>query len=177
MAKDKGLIHIYCGENKGKTTAAVGLAVRSFGSGFKVIFSQFLKTSPSGELVSFEKLGIKVYRITKPKGFTWEMNEEELSLLKEEHNKLFKEVTSLVDGDGSKTLLVCDELVGAYAGGHIDKEMVMEFLDNKPANLEVVLTGRNPGEELMEIADYITEMKKIKHPMDKGINARKGIEM
>ena len=93
MAKDKGLIHIYCGENKGKTTAAVGLAVRSFGSGFKVIFSQFLKTSPSGELVSFEKLGIKVHRITKPKGFTWEMNEEELALLKEEHNKLFKEVT------------------------------------------------------------------------------------
>ena len=52
MAKDKGLIHIYCGENKGKTTAAVGLAVRSFGSGFKIIFSQFLKTSPSGELLS-----------------------------------------------------------------------------------------------------------------------------
>lgn len=177
MAKDKGLIHIYCGENKGKTTAAVGLAVRSFGSGFKVIFSQFLKTSPSGELVSFEKLGIKVYRITKPKGFTWEMNEDELKLLKSEQDKLFKEVTSLVDGDGDKTILICDELIGAYAGNHIDREMVMEFLNNKPKNLEVVMTGRNPSEELMEIADYITEMKKIKHPMDKGINARKGIEM
>lgn len=177
MAKDKGLIHIYCGENKGKTTAAVGLAVRSFGSGFKVIFCQFLKTSPSGELNSFEKLGIKAYRITKPKGFTWEMSEEELSTLKQEHNKLFKEVISLIDGDGDKTLLVCDELIGAYVGGHIDKDMVMDFLNNKPKNLEVVLTGRNPGEELLEIADYITEMKKIKHPMDKGINARKGIEM
>ena len=105
------------------------------------------------------------------------MNEEELALLKEEHNKLFKEVTSLVEGDGDKTLLVLDELVGAYVGNHIDKDMVMEFLNNKPKNLEVVLTGRNPSDELMEIADYITEMKKIKHPMDKGINARKGIEM
>ena len=177
MAKDKGLIHIYCGENKGKTTACVGQAVRAFGSGFKVIFCQFLKTSPSGELKSLEQLGINSYRITKPKGFTWEMNEEELALLKEEHNKLFKEVTSLIEGDGDKTLLVLDELVGAYVGGHIDKEMVMDFLNNKPKNLEVVLTGRNPSEELMEIADYITEMKKIKHPMDKGINARKGIEM
>ena len=105
------------------------------------------------------------------------MKEEELKLLKSEQNKLFKEVTALVEGDGDKTLLVCDELVGAYVGGHIDKDMVMEFLNNKPKNLEVVLTGRNPSDELMEIADYITEMKKIKHPMDKGINARKGIEM
>lgn len=177
MAKDKGLIHIYCGENKGKTTACVGLAVRACGSGFRVIFSQFLKTAPSGEIISLEKLGIKTHHITKPKGFTWEMNEDELKLLKEEHNKLFKEVTSLVEGDGDKTLLVCDELVGAYVGNHIDKDMVMEFLNNKPKNLEVVMTGRNPSDELMEIADYITEMKKIKHPMDKGINARKGIEM
>ena len=130
MAKDKGLIHIYCGENKGKTTACVGQAVRAFGSGFKVIFCQFLKTSPSGELKSLEQLGIKTYRITKPKGFTWEMNEEELKILKEEHNKLFKEVTSLVEGDGDKTLLVLDELVGAYVGGHIDKDMVMDFLNN-----------------------------------------------
>ena len=173
MAKDKGLIHIYCGENKGKTTACVGLTVRAFGSGFKVIFSQFLKTAPSGELKSLEQLGIKTYRITKPKGFTWEMNQEELEILKEEHNRLFKEVTALVEGDGDNTLLICDELVGAYVGNHIDKNMVMEFLNNKPKNLEVVLTGRNPSEELMEIADYITEMKK----MDKGINARKGIEM
>ena len=105
------------------------------------------------------------------------MNEEELKILKEEHNKLFKEVTSLVEGDGDKTLLVLDELVGAYVGNHIDKDMVMDFLNNKPKNLEVVLTGRNPSEELMEIADYITEMRKIKHPIDKGINARKGIEM
>ncbi len=177
MAKEKGLIHIYCGENKGKTTASVGLAVRSFGRGFNVIFSQFLKTSPSGEIKSFEKLGIEVHRITKPKGFTWEMNEEELQLLKEEHNKLFKKVTSLINSDGDNTILVCDELVGAYVGGHIDKSMVMEFLNNKPKNLEVVLTGRNPSQELLEIADYVTEMKKIKHPIDNGVDARKGIEM
>lgn len=177
MAKNKGLIHIYCGENKGKTTASVGLAVRAFGSGFKVIFCQFLKTSPSGELKSFEKLGINVYRITEPKGFTWEMNEEELKLLKVNQNKLFKEVISLVEGDGTNTLLVLDELVGAYTGDFIDRSMVLDFLNNKPCDLEVVMTGRNPLPELEEIADYITEMKKIKHPMDKGINARKGIEM
>ncbi len=177
MAKDKGLIHIYCGENKGKTTACVGLSVRAFGSGFKVIFSQFLKTAPSGELKSLEQLGIKTYRITKPKGFTWEMNEAELAELKEEHNKLFKEVTSLIKGDGDKTLLVLDEMIGAYTGNHIDRELVLDFLKNKPKNLEVVMTGRNPSDELVEIADYITEMKKIKHPMDQGVNARKGIEM
>ena len=177
MAKEKGLIHIYCGENKGKTTAAVGLTVRAVGTGYNIIFSQFLKTAPSGELKSLEKLGIEIHRITEPKGFTWEMDEDELKQLTENHNNLFKEVTSLVEGDGTKTLLVCDELVGTYYGNFIDRKMVMDFLENKPKNLEVVMTGRNPLPELVEIADYVTEMTKIKHPMDQGINARKGIEM
>ena len=177
MAKNNGLIHIYCGENKGKTTASVGLAVRAAGRGFSVIFAQFLKTAPSGELASLEKLGVQVYRGNLPKGFSWEMNSDELKILKEEHNKLFLKVTSLIHGKGDNTLLVLDEMIGAYDGDFIDRDIVLKFLREKPENLEVVMTGRNPAPELAELADYITEMKKIKHPMDTGVIARKGIEM
>lgn len=171
-----GLIHIYCGDGKGKTTAAVGLAVRCAGRGNKVLLVQFLKSRDSGELYSLAKLpDIEVMRGKESKKFTFQMNEEEKNALLIEHNKMFEQVLAKIK-NGGYSLLILDEVIGALNAKVFEMPKLIEFLRHKPENLEVVLTGRNPAPELVEIADYVSEMRKVKHPMDKGIMAREGIE-
>lgn len=171
-----GLIHIYCGDGKGKTTAAVGLAVRCAGRGNKVLLVQFLKSRDSGELYSLAKLpDIEVMRGKESKKFTFQMNEEEKHALLIEHNKMFEQVLAEIK-NGGYSLLILDEVIGALNAKVFEMPKLIEFLRHKPENLEVVLTGRNPAPELVEIADYVSEMRKVKHPMDKGIMAREGIE-
>lgn len=171
-----GLIHIYCGDGKGKTTAAVGLAVRCAGRGNKVLLVQFLKSRDSGELYSLAKLpDIEVMRGKESKKFTFQMNEEEKHALLIEHNKMFEQVLAKIKNSGY-SLLILDEVIGALNAKVFEMPKLIEFLRHKPENLEVVLTGRNPAPELVEIADYVSEMRKVKHPMDKGIMAREGIE-
>mgnify|MGYP001099115567 FL=1 len=171
-----GLIHIYCGGGKGKTTAAVGLAVRCAGRGNKVLLVQFLKSRDSGELYSLAKLpDIEVMRGKESKKFTFQMNEEEKHALLIEHNKMFEQVLAKIK-NGGYSLLILDEVIGALNAKVFEMPKLIEFLRHKPENLEVVLTGRNPAPELVEIADYVSEMRKVKHPMDKGIMAREGIE-
>lgn len=171
-----GLIHIYCGDGKGKTTAAVGLAVRCAGRGNKVLLVQFLKSRDSGELYSLAKLpDIEVIRGKESKKFTFQMNEEEKHALLIEHNKMFEQVLAKIK-NGGYSLLILDEIIGALNAKVFEMPKLIEFLRHKPENLEVVLTGRNPAPELVEIADYVSEMRKVKHPMDKGIMAREGIE-
>ena len=171
-----GLIHIYCGDGKGKTTAAVGLAVRCAGRGNKVLLVQFLKSRDSGELYSLAKLpDIEVMRGKESKKFTFQMNEEEKHALLIVHNKMFEQVLAKIK-NGGYSLLILDEVIGALNAKVFEMPKLIEFLRHKPENLEVVLTGRNPAPELVEIADYVSEMRKVKHPMDKGIMAREGIE-
>lgn len=171
-----GLIHIYCGDGKGKTTAAVGLAVRCAGRGNKVLLVQFLKSRDSGELYSLAKLpDIEVMRGKESKKFTFQMNEEEKHALLIEHNKMFEQVLAKIK-NGGYSLLILDEVIGALNAKVFEMPKLIEFLRHKPENLEVVLTGRNPAPELVEIADYVSEVRKVKHPMDKGIMAREGIE-
>lgn len=171
-----GLVHIYCGDGKGKTTAAVGLAVRCAGRGNKVLLVQFLKSRDSGELYSLAKLpDIEVMRGKESKKFTFQMNEEEKHALLIEHNKMFEQVLEKIK-NGGYSLLILDEVIGALNAKVFEMPKLIEFLRHKPENLEVVLTGRNPAPELVEIADYVSEMRKVKHPMDKGIMAREGIE-
>lgn len=171
-----GLIHIYCGDGKGKTTAAVGLAVRCAGRGNKVLLVQFLKSRDSGELYSLAKLpDIEVMRGKESKKFTFQMNEEEKHALLIEHNKMFEQVLAKIK-NGGYSLLILDEVIGALNAKVFEMPKLIEFLRHKPENLEVVLTGRNPAPELVAIADYVSEMRKVKHPMDKGIMAREGIE-
>lgn len=171
-----GLIHIYCGDGKGKTTAAVGLAVRCAGRGNKVLLVQFLKSRDSGELYSLAKLpDIEIMRGKESKKFTFQMNEEEKHALLIEHNKMFEQVLAKIK-NGGYSLLILDEVIGALNAKVFEMPKLIEFLRHKPENLEVVLTGRNPAPELVEIADYVSEMRKVKHPMDRGIMAREGIE-
>lgn len=173
-----GLIHIYCGDGKGKTTAAMGLGMRAAGNEMKVLLTQFLKSNKTGELNSIEKL--KEYYHFVPgvpvNKFSWNMTEEEKKDAKIEHTKRFKEITKKAI-DENYDLLILDELIGTVNLDFVPLDLVVEFLKNKREGLEVVMTGRGPKEELVELADYVSEIKAIKHPFDKGIPGRKGIEI
>lgn len=173
----KGLIHIYCGEGKGKTTAAMGLTVRAAGCGMKIVLTQFMKCGTSNELKIIKELSnVKFICVNKHLGFAWNMTDAQKEEAKLLYQQLFRDVTRLA-AEEEADLLVMDEFMSAYHYGWIDQKEALEFLKNKPEKLEVVLTGRDPGQELIALADYVTEMKKIKHPFDQGIPARKGIEL
>ena len=171
---ERGLIHIYCGDGKGKTTAAVGLSVRCAGCGRKVVFAQFFKDGSSGECCPLEKLpGITFLRPEKSFGFFWTLSEEEKAEARAFYTAHLRRAIQLAE---DADLLVLDEAMSACAHGMIDEGELLRFLREKPEKLEVVLTGRDPSPAMQEAADYITEMKKIKHPFDRGIPAREGVE-
>lgn len=172
-----GLIHIYCGDGKGKTTAAMGLGMRAAGRGKKVLLTQFLKDNDTGELISIEKLGenFKVFKGKPVKKFFKFMTKEEQIETKNEHKNRFKEVTKKAV-DENFDLLILDEIIASTNLELIALDEVTKFLENKPKGLEVVLTGRNPNEKLVDLAHYVSEIKAVKHPYEKGINSRIGIE-
>ena len=170
---ETGLIHIYCGEGKGKTTAAVGLAVRHAGFGGKVVLAQFLKDGTSSECRALSKLENVTMLAAK---FSFQMTEEEKQQCSAAIGRTFAAATGFAVREGA-TLLVLDEVCAAVSCGFLPEDELLTFLDGKPDELEVVLTGRNPSEALQARADYITEMVKRRHPFDKGIGARKGIEL
>ncbi len=174
--KDGGLIHIYCGDGKGKTTAAVGLAVRCSGHGNKVLLVQFLKSRPTGELQSLSLLpNIEILRGKENHKFTFQMTDEEKAAVLHNHMELFVKVQKKCRQE-KVDLLILDEVIGACNTGVFDLQALIDFLNNKPAAMEVVLTGRNPAAELIDMADYVSEICKRKHPFDKGIPARTGVE-
>jgi len=171
-----GLLQVYTGDGKGKTTAAFGLAFRAYGRGFKVAVVQFMKTWITGEVQLAETLeNFHIKRIDTSPKFTWEMNEAELEELRLEIRKGFEYVRNLVK-ENKYDLLVLDEINHIIIKKFVSKEEILEFIDSKPDTLEIVMTGRNAPDWLMEKADLVTEMKCIKHPFEKGIPARVGIE-
>lgn len=169
-----GLIHIYCGNGKGKTTAAVGLSVRAAGAGKRVVFTQFFKDGSSSEVSMLRRLGnIRTMHCRTVPGRFRYMSEEKRAQAQTDYSRHLEEVLQAAsDAD----LLVLDEAISACNNGVIQEERLLQFLADKPAGLEVVLTGRQPSAALLEAADYVTEMKKCKHPFDVGIPARFGIE-
>ena len=174
---NKGYIHIYMGDGKGKTTCALGLAFRSIGAGFKVMMVQFLKNWHTSELDSINLLGDKfeIFRIESKKDFTYNLHEEELKLLKEEI-KIELNKTKEFISSGDYDLIILDEVLGAIQGGFIDESEIIEIMKNKPMNLELILTGRNASEDIIDNADLVSRIDKVKHYYDNGILARVGIE-
>lgn len=169
-----GLIHLYCGEGKGKSTAAAGLALRAAGAGKRVVYAQFFKDGSSSEISVLRTLpGVTVCVSSTHFGLFRRMTEEKKAEAAAAYRALFTRATELASEAG---LLVLDEAVSACNHGILEEEKVLAFLREKPEELEVVLTGRNPSQALLERADYITEMVKRRHPFDRGIPARKGIE-
>ena len=170
------MIHIYFGDGKGKTTSAAGLAARSVGHGKRVIFAQFLKGRDSGEIVSLKTLGIQVIRSEGINCFSWDMTELQKEECRKVQNGLLNIIRNTIQNEDPVDMLVLDEVLNALSERLLDEEDVKDFVMGKPDNMEIVLTGRIMPDWLMERADYCTEMKKYKHPYDKGIQAREAVE-
>ena len=171
-----GLIHIYTGDGKGKTTAALGLILRASGRGLKIILAQFLKGRETGELNTVRLLpGVEVYRGKPLTKFSFQMSEEEKAEVLQRHNAFIQELAQRC-AKGDIDLLVLDEVIGACNTHLLEEALLLDFLKHKPEYMEVVMTGRNPSTELLDMADYVSEICKRKHPFDKGIPAREGIE-
>ena len=174
---EKGLTHIYFGDGKGKTTAALGLALRAAGCGRSVVIVHFLKDWNCGEFRSIELIPkVTVFRGKSPGGvFVRDMSEEEKAETKAIHDDNLRKALAL-QATGQCDLLVLDEAIDAYQLGVLDSVLFKGLLDDKPESLELVITGHSPNAELLEHADYVTEMIKRKHPYDRGVSARRGIE-
>lgn len=171
----QGLIHIYCGDGKGKTTAALGLMLRALGRGKKVVFCQFLKSDNSGERRALEAFeNITMTPCPNLIKFVFQMNEEEKKAAAQQCFESFRHAV-LCASDGCD-LLVLDEVFGAVSTGLLKEQELLAFLKEKPQGLEVVLTGRDPGADFLKLADYVSQIVKIKHPYDSGYAAREGIE-
>jgi len=173
---EAGMIHIYTGEGKGKTTAALGLAVRAAGSGKKVVLLQFLKGQHTSELDILNQIEqIKIMRLSKPYPFLRDLTAEDKTMMTAEQNEMLQQALAMVEA-GECDMLILDEIMLAYQHHTVDKLLVHNLVEQKPAGLELVMTGRNARDYFIEQADYVTEMVKKKHPFDAGYEARKGIE-
>ncbi len=172
-----GLVHIYTGDGKGKTTAAIGLGVRACGDNMKVLLVQFLKSRDTCELHSLKKLEpeFTILRGFSCEKFVWNMTEEEIEEARQEASAIFNNVRNLIL-QNNYSLVILDELIGVLNNGFISEGDVIAMIKDKPQETELVLTGRNAGKRLIEVADYVSEIQALKHPYQKGISARKGIE-
>ncbi len=166
------MIHIYCGDGKGKTTASIGLIVRALGRGKKVVLAQFLKSWETGEVLCLQNMeNITVLRAKNCNKFSFQMNDEEKQSLKKQHTKLLEEAKSL-----PCDLLVLDEAMGSYNGDLLDQEALRSLVESWDTDKELVMTGRDPDAFFIEKADYVSEIQCCKHPYTKGCKAREGVE-
>ena len=170
----KGLLMVFTGDGKGKTTAALGMALRSAGHGLKVCFIQFIKGSWTyGELNAVKQFpGLIDFRVMG-RGFTWKSDdlEADRTLAREGWTRAVEAIMS-----GTYHLVVLDELTYPLNYGMIQPEPVLEALSQKPTDLHVAITGRKAPEPLLQAADLVTEMRAVKHPLKAGIQAQKGVE-
>ena len=170
---NQGLIIVNTGNGKGKTTAALGAALRAAGTGMRVCIIQFLKGSwKYGELESLKKIPeIEIHQMGT--GFTWEKEslEEDRKLARIAWEKCREAALS-----GNYGMVIFDEITYVLHYGLLDTAEVLEFLRQRPAGLHIILTGRNAQEPLQELADMVTEMREVKHHFKKGLKAQQGIE-
>lgn len=172
---ERGCVQVYTGNGKGKTTAALGLALRAVGRGFKVCILQFIKGGgPYGEHLIADKLApqLTIIQTGKP---GW-VNIQDIAEDRRLAQEAFEQAKELLVS-GGYDLLVLDEINGAVGFGLIDVEQVLELIRLRPERVELVLTGRNADERVIEAADLVTEMREIKHYYKAGVPARTGIEM
>ena len=171
------MIHYYYGNGKGKTTAAMGLAVRALGYGKRVWIVQFLKNAPSGEVFFWAAVpDVQVCRGMAGKAFTFQMSEAEKAETLAIHNDNLHKGCEAV-AQGVCDLLILDEVGDALVLGLLDEQALLDFLRVFGNRAEVVMTGHNAIPVLIERSDYVTHMQKLKHPYDQGEKARKGVEM
>lgn len=172
--QEKGLLIVHTGAGKGKTTAALGLAFRALGQGMTVGIVQFIKGAiPTGEAALAARLAPALTLYTMGDGFTWNTQDREKDVASA--RKAWEKAVSLLR-DESFDLVVLDELNVVLNHGYLPREEVLRELRDKRPTLHVAVTGRNAHEELIALADLVTEMKLVKHPYRAGVKAQKGIE-
>lgn len=164
------MLHLYWGNGKGKTTAAMGLALRALGHGRRVVIVQFLKDGTSGEIAPLRAAGAAVYACPNAK-FTWLMDEADKAAAREASARALGQALA-----EPFDLLVLDEACAALKSGILDEALLRRVVAFAKNGREVVLTGRDPAPWLQEAADYSTEMRAHKHPYADGIAAREGVE-
>lgn len=163
------MLHILCGDGKGKTTSAIGMAIRAAGRGKKVAFVQFLKGMDTGEIHILSQInGIDVIRNDSLTSFDYK-SVPDIDII-------FNKMLDSIDIK-AYDMVILDEIAAAYKYGYTDREKTDGFIFGFPKDKELVLTGREPNIKWIERADYVSDIKKIKHPYDKGIKAREGIEL
>jgi cob(I)alamin adenosyltransferase len=172
---EKGFVHIYYGEGKGKTSAALGLAMRASGAGLRVIVVQFNKGKESSEIKSLNKLGIKSIIVQNETGYVPFMDQDEKSRCLTDYQQCMTHVFELITSD-QYDVIILDELLAALETGMVDIQQVVDLIQKKSPQVELVITGRYPTHELIEMADYVSEVKVIKHPYSQGVLPRLGIE-
>ena len=174
---EKGCVHIYHGDGKGKTTSGVGLCVRAAGAGLKVLIYQFLKDNSSSERKVLQNIpGITVVDGNEKVKFTFNMTNEEKKLASMQCTFAFEMIINMAVRDGYDVVFF-DEILHLIHKQMIDEDMVLNFLKNRPKGMEVILTGYYPSERLVAAADYVSHICKEKHPYDQKLPARLGIEM
>ncbi|BBG66245.1 Cob(I)alamin adenosyltransferase [Hydrogenimonas sp.] len=168
------MVQLYTGEGKGKTTAAVGLTLRAMGNGWKVLFVQFMKGRRSGETEMLERCGggnLKTLRNWDGSFVLEGATPEQIGMVEELFASMQRELEEF-----QPDLLVLDEVVVAVTLGLLPQSRLLDFLKSRPESVEAVMTGRGATEEMVQMCDLVTEMRKIKHYYDRGIEAREGIE-
>ncbi len=172
---------MYYGDGKGKTTASVGLAVRAKGAGFPVLFLQFMKDGKSSELAMLRQIGVEVWS-GQPEGstgFTWELDEEGLKERRAFQDARLEEAFRWLNEHQSPGALIIDEALSAMSFGLLDEERLKALVDQvklMDMGPDLVITGHVPPQWLLEQADYLSEIRAVRHPYERGISARKGIE-
>ncbi|MEK7270436.1 MAG: cob(I)yrinic acid a,c-diamide adenosyltransferase [Planctomycetota bacterium] len=170
----RGVVLVFTGNGKGKTTAALGVALRALGQGIRVAVVQFLKGGwPSGETKALRRFGNRIAIHSEGDPFTWESRDrarEEASVL-----RAFRRAKGYL-ADGRHGLVVLDEANVAMAYGLLPVRTLVVAIRSRPAGVHVILTGRNAPRAILRLADLVTEMKAVKHPFDKGIAAAKGLD-
>ena len=173
---NKGCVHIYYGDGKGKTTAAVGLGVRAAGAGLKVLIYQFLKDNSSSECSILKNIpGITLVDGKKQTKFTFDMTPEEKEEAGRFYRAAFKTVTDMAVKENYDVLLL-DEILHVVNNQMLPEVNLLRFLEKRPGGMEVIITGYNPSKTLIEHADYVSHIIKEKHPFDQNLKARVGIE-
>ncbi len=172
--KEKGLLIVHTGKGKGKSTAAFGLVFRAIGHGFKICIVQFVKGAwGTGERDVLEKFSDQVTIKAMGEGFTWETQDRQRDIAAA--TQAWEEAKRMI-ADPDLQMVLLDELNIVLRYGYIDLDEVVEVLKAKPEMKHVIVTGRNAKDEIIEIADLVTEMTQIKHPFRDGVKAQVGIE-
>ena len=169
-----GLVILHTGDGKGKTTAALGLGLRAAGNGMGVCMVQFIKGKwRCGEHHAVEPFGARFEIHPMGDGFTWDTQDREADIARVREGW---DLAMAKANSGDYRMLILDELLYVLSYDYFPLAEVLAFLDARPTDLHVVMTGRNPPQELIDAADLVTEMVAVKHPYQSGIKAQRGIE-